>query len=334
MCFRKPFRYIRWRTDGTGPRNWLALFALFLLSGCELTEVQIEPISDLIVAGVTVTLAVDPLDPSRIDTHARALITRFHRQWEHEVPGASVEIRGEAGQALRLAEVSEPLVTCVTQLVDLVRPPAGSCHVASVSGTRFAPGERLRLTVTLPDGGVLTAESRMPGAFTPLGLSLQDSRCRLDPDTRHRFDWTLSDGSWGYIAEARFAGLGDLWASEYPLYLAATLRGADETGMLFPRDLLFELGGPNSTDVYRALHEGLPHGASAEVSVGAVDRNWINWTREGRINLDGEVLIPSVFGDGTGWFGTGVRWTLSVESREATPDAADDHLPLCGPQSG
>ena len=331
MCFRKPLRCIRWRSDGAGPRDWLALSAFFLLCGCELTEVQIEPISDLVVAGVTVTLAVDPLDPSRVDTHARALITRFRREWEHEVPGASVQIRGEAGQVLHLAEMSEPLVTCVTQLMGgFVRPPAGSCHAASASGTHFAPGERLSLTVTLPDGGVLTAESRMPGAFTSLDLSLQDSRCRLDPDTRHRFDWTPSDGSWGYVAEAEFAGLGDLWTGQDPLFLAATLRGADETGMLFPRDLLFELGGPNATDLYRTLHEGIPGGASAEVSVGAVDRNWINWTREGRINLDGEVLIPSVFGDGTGWFGTAVRWKVGIESRETDPEA-DNDLPLCGP---
>ena len=62
--------------------------------------------------------------------------------------------------------------------------------------------------------------------------------------------------------------------------------------------------------------------------MGAVDLNWTNWIRQGRINLNGDVRVPSVFGNGTGWFGTAVRWRLSVESRHPN---GDDDLPLCGP---
>ena len=74
---------------------------------------------------------------------------------------------------------------------------------------------------------------------------------------------------------------------------------------------------------------GLPGGASADVVIAALDRNWANWIREGRANINGVVLIPSVFGDGTGMFGTAVRWKVSVESRLA--DGEGD-LPLCGPK--
>ena len=335
MSPHKSLRCVRWRSAGTRPRCWQAPGVLILLGGCELAEVQTEPIPDLILAGVTVVLTVDPLDPSRVDTRASALITRFHREWEHEEPGASVRIAGESGRVLQLAEVPDPLATCVTQLLGgFTRPTAGSCHLAVAPAVHFAPGERLTLTVTLPDGGVLTGESRMPGLFAPSQMSLEDGRCRLDPDTGYRFDWTRSAGSSGYIAEARFAGLGDLWDSEYPLHLEVTLRGADQTQIAFPRGFLFDQLDLEPTDLYRTLREGLPEGSSAEVAIGAIDRNWANWVRLGRIDFSGEVPVPSVFGDGTGWFGTGVRWKVSVESRAAGDEGVAGELPSCGPASG
>lgn len=319
------------RIAGASQGGWVALSAALLLTACELTDVQVEPLPDLFVAGVTVVATIDPLDTSRIDTRATALITRFRRQQEHEVPGASVRIVGESGRILDLAEESDPLTTCITPypLPGGTRPPAGSCHFAAALEAWFAPGERLKLLVTLPDGGILTGESRMPGLFAPSNISLKNGRCRLNPDTGYRFEWPHSEGSWAYIAEARFAGLGKLWSSENPLHLVVTLRGAAETEVTFPRGFLFEaLDDLQADDLYRALREGLPDGAGAEVAIGAVDRNWANWTRLGRIEADGEVGIPSVFGDGTGWFGTAVRWRLSVESREAN---GDNDLPLCGP---
>lgn len=327
MRAHAPLQHVPRSRAVTGKRCWV-LFVLCLPTGCTLTEVDVEPLPDMVVAGVSVALTVDPLDPSRVDTRASALIARFRHQWAYEVPGASVRIVGESGRTLSLREDS--VKTCLTP------PPSsffeGSCHLAAVPGAHFAPGETLTLTVTLPDGGVLTGESTMPGIFAAAGLSLDGGRCRLNPETGYRFNWTRSEGSWGYIAEARFAGLGfELWDSEYPLHLVFTLRGAEETEALFPRDFLYDVADAQTSDVYRVLREGLPVGASAEVAIGAVDRNWGNWTRLGRIDTGGEVgevNIPSVFGDGTGWFGTAVRWNVSVESPEG---GEPDDLPLCGP---
>ncbi|MCY3613144.1 MAG: hypothetical protein OXH51_16590 [Gemmatimonadetes bacterium] len=331
MRANKSLRYSVTRLGRASKGGWAALSAALLLTGCELTDVQVEPVPDVIVAGVTVVATIDPLDPSRIDTRATALITRFHRQQERLVPGASVRIVGESGRTLDLAEESDPLTTCITPYPypGGTRPPAGSCYFAAKLEAWFAPGERLKLLVTLPDGGVLTGESRMPGLFAPSNISLENGRCRLNPDTGYRFEWPPSEGSWAYIAEARFAGLGELWSSENPLHLVVTLRGAAATEVTFPRGFLFEaLDDLRADDLYRALREGLPEGAGAKVAIGAVDRNWANWTRLGRIETDGEVNIPSVFGDGTGWFGTGVRWNVSVESRGA---GGPGDLPLCGP---
>lgn len=308
-----------------------ALLAPLALGSCQLAEVEIEPVPDLVVAAVSVVLTIDPLDPSRVDTRAFALLAVGYHTLDIEIPGASVTIVGESGRSLRLREVSDPLVTCVTPYPTEggTRPPAGSCHVAAEPGAHFAPGERLSLTVELPDGGILRGESRMPGVFTPTGLSLRAGGCRQDPDTGYQFNWAHSAGSWAYLAEARLAGLGDLWPHQESLLLEATLRRDDKPQFAFPRDLLFDI--VDRWELARVLHEGLPAGASAEIAVGALDRNWANWVRRGRIDLEGQVRIPSVFGDGTGMFGTAVRWKLQVESRPADPQAADDDLPLCGP---
>lgn len=306
-----------------------AAFAIPLgLAGCALAEVEIQPAPDLVVAGVTVVLTVDPADPSQVSMNVLALITLSHRESSYEVPGASVWVTGESGRSLKLLEESDPLASCATQLSDYTRPPVGSCYTATASSTLFAPRETLSLLVTLADGGVLRGVSRVPGIFAPSDLSLDDGRCRLEPDTNHRFTWPPSDGARGYVVEAEIEGLDpELWWSEEPLHLPLTLVGGGAADVVFPRDLLavFEV---DDRELARALETGLPTGTTADIAVGAVDRNWANWIRIGRITPGGEVPVPSVFGDGTGMFGTAVRWKVSVESRSSA-DAGE--LPLCGP---
>ena len=308
--------------------------ALLLVGGCELAEVEIERAPDLVVAGVTMVLTVDALNPSQAQMSALALVTRNRHQNSYEEPGATVRIVGESGRSLTLSEAPDPLSTCVTRLSAGNRPPVGSCYIASAPATFFLPGEQLTLLVTLADGGLLRGESRIPGVFTPSGLSLKDGQCRLNPDTSYRFDWARPAGSWAYIAESRLTGLGELWTSDEPLFLPVTVPSTDSTELVFPRDFIFKLVDLMRWELHRVLRVGLPAGATAEVAVGAVDRNWAIWIRNGQIDLPGESRIPSipsVFGDGTGWFGTAVRWKVSMESRAADPYDAGDPLPLCGP---
>ena len=310
---------------------WPTLSALLLAGGCELAEVEIERAPDLVVAGVTIVLTVDPLNPSQAQMSALALVTRNRRENSYEEPGATVRIVGESGRSLTLREAPDPLSTCVTRLSDGNRPPAGSCYVASAPATFFLPGEQLTLLVRLADGSLLRGDSRIPGVFTPSGLSLKDGRCRLNPDTSYRFEWARAAGSWAYVAESKLAGLGELWPNDEPLYLPVTVPSTDATELVFPRDFLFELVDLQRWELHRVLRVGLPEGATAEVAVGAVDRNWATWIRNGRIDLTGEARIPSVFGDGTGWFGTAVRWKVSMESRAEHVAGAGNDLPLCGP---
>ncbi|MDE2783504.1 MAG: hypothetical protein OXK77_11150 [Gemmatimonadota bacterium] len=178
----------------------------------------------------------------------------------------------------------------------------------------------------MPDGGVLHGASRMPGTFSASDLALKDGRCRLAPDTNYRFRWAPVDGAAAYVAELGVGGVGEFEVDDRVSW-TTVLIGNDLSEVAFPRGLLavLEVTDP---DLAGELRTGLPEGTVADIALGAVDLNWTNWIREGRINLSGDVRVPSVFGDGTGWFGTAVRWRLSVESREAN---GDNDLPLCGP---
>lgn len=306
-------------------------------AGCDLTDVPTGSGQRMFVASATVVLTIDPAEPSRIDTRAVALVSEAHQQVLSQVPGASVRITGASGRSVSLVEQDDPLGACTVLPEDLYGTdgplgPIGSCHTATATSGLFAPGEELTLAVTTPDGSVLEGTSRMPDAFAPQGLSVEDGRCRVEPDTSYRFTWAPVDGAWAHSGEAEVSGLSpDLWASSDPLYLPVTVlgRGREVTDMVFPGDFLRELlSDGDNLDLHRTLDAGLPRGARADITIAALDRNWANWIREGRFNINGVTAIPSVFGDGTGMFGTAVRWKVSVESRAAR--GAGD-LPLCGP---
>lgn len=323
---------------GAGARFLLMLPAMAAgAAGCDLTDVRTGSGQKMLVASATVVLTVDPAEPSRISTRAVALVSEAYQQVLSEVPGASVRITGASGRSVSLVEEEDPLGACTVLPEDLYGTdgplgPIGSCHTAAAASGLFAPGEELTLAVTTPDGSVLEGTSRMPDAFAPQGLSVEDGRCRVEPGTGYRFVWPPVDGAWAHVGEAEITGLSpSLWSSSDPLYLPVTVlgRGRDVTDMVFPGDFLLELlSGVDNVELHRTLDAGLPGGARAEVTIAALDRNWANWIREGRLNINGETVIPSVFGDGTGMFGTAVRWKVSVESRAA--EGAGD-VPLCGP---
>ena len=315
---------------------WALLAAITLsVAGCDLTVVEILPPLNLVTARATVVITADPADPSRMETRMLAQLTRGSDVFDNLVPGASVRITGESGRSMELVEEVDPRSACATPLPKEIadrhgaeaRLHIGSCYTAMASSAYFAPGEELSLMITMADGGILQGTTRIPGAFAPSALSVDGGRCRMEPDTNHRFAWRPAEGAWAYIGEAEITGLSpELWPWDGALHVPVTLIG-EQSGMLFPRDFLFEVIGMDEGSLYRTLHGGLPAGAAADIAIGAVDRNWTNWVRLGRIIPQGEVRVPSVFGDGTGMFGTAVRWKVSVESR---PAKGNGDLPLCG----
>ena len=294
---------------------------MLAIGGCDLATLEVAvPVGDQVVVEASAVLTVDPTDASRSTTHLLAIMTRYpDGEPAHAVHGASVRVTGESSRSVQLSEEPDPAADCVTR--EFFR---GSCYRSTAPTSIFAPGERLFLEVVLPDGGVVRGVSRMPGTFSAVGLSLEDGRCRLTPDTNYRFNWAPVAGAAAYIAEIGVGGVGGLDVDDRTSWVVPFV-GGNMTELVFPRALNTWL---LDVELARILHTGLPQGAVADFALGAVDLNWTNWIREGRINLNGEVRVPSVFGDGTGWFGTAMRWRVHVESR---PSSGDGDLPLCGP---
>ena len=292
--------------------GWV-LLALPMLGACQLDWVKVEE-EVLVAASVTVVLTVDPMDSTVQNTDVLALLVRD--SVEDRVPNASVRIVGSPGRMLQLEELPDTSEACRSAGEVAT---AGTCYIASVPSAYFAPLEELTLLVDTPDGKHLFGESTIPGLFTPSRLSLQDGRCRVNPETNYRIYWGSIRGTWAHIAEAEFMGLRrNLWDDPDPLYLtAAWMARSYPSEMGFPRKLIEGDVPFSARKAARRLETGLPWGVTVDLAVAAIDRNWANWIRPGQINVAGEVPVPSVFGDGTGMFGTAVRWTATIESRDA-----------------
>ena len=249
-----------------------------------------------------------------------------------EVEGATVRLSGASGAVVHLEPTDDGAV-CLSNDPDDPNEDVGSCYRAVVSPSPFAPREVVELEVVLADGGTITGSSRIPDAFHFVGLTHEDGHCRLEPDTNYRFKWTEAAGTWSYLSDTWIEGLPEALAGrdiEVPdsLYLTGFGIGEEDTDVLFPGEYgLFDLGDDADTDLLRILDEGLPGGAWAEVAFAATDRNYVNWIRGGNFNPSGIIRIPSVFGDGTGFFGTATQRVLNVRS---APDG-DGMPPLCGP---
>ncbi len=304
-------------------------------AGCALTEVTVEMPEDVIVAEVQVVLTL-PHDDDEPSLEAWALL---HRTYQPEgapsLSGAVVEVSGDGGNTIRLVEQDSVELCLLPDTTEDFSSPDGACYRAEAAPAPFAPGEALSLQIRAADGRILTGAGMVPGAFSMTGLALEDGQCRLLPDTNYRFEWTPSEDSWAYITDARLEGLAKAFASRGinapdTLYLAGVSIGREDTDIVFPRNLgVFDFfdSDEDGREVIRALKDGLPEGSRAAVAITAVDRNWVNWARGGDFNPSGEVRIPSVFGDGTGVFGTAVQRRVRVRSSLR----GEGEPPQCGP---
>ncbi|MDE2764704.1 MAG: hypothetical protein OXQ94_15260 [Gemmatimonadota bacterium] len=319
-------------------RRWAPAAALFLSAGCSLTEITVAEPEDVIVAEVQVVLTPAP-DTDELTMAAWAILHRTYRpEGTPGISGAVVEVRADAERVVGLEE-QDSLAHCIA--LDLIARDSletdpsldAACYRAEATPAPFAPGERLSVSITAPDGRVLTGVSRLPGAFSMIGLQQEDGRCRVRPDTHYRFRWTSARDSWAYVADARFQGLRRALGRrgiEAPdtLYLLGLAIGREDTTIVFPRQFgVFEAfnASDNELEILRELWKGLPEGVSAEVAIAAADRNWVNWERGGNFNPSGQIRIPSVFGDGTGVFATATSRRVLVKS------AGVGDEPLCGP---
>jgi len=293
--------------------RWAVLPVLVFIGGCEADWTELQ--EGLVAASVTLVLTRNPADSSWTGTDALAVLVRDSAE-NNLVRGASVRITGESGKSLQLLEVPYGVATCQSDSTGYLS--MGTCYKASTPSAYFAPGEKLSLEIITANGSRLNGVSTVPHSFPPSSLSARDGRCRVDPETSYWLGWGFTWEVWAHVLEAKFAGLPrTLWDYDEPLHLRTSWTATRPTDKVFPRVLVEGEVRMNARKAARRLETGLPWGVTAELAAAAVDRNWANWIRPGRYNPNGEVRIPSVFGEGTGMFGTAIRWTVTVEAREA-----------------
>lgn len=297
-------------------RGWrgvvAGLVAAGTAGGCELAEVT--------VAETEPVLVVDALIQVYDDAGTRVIVL-LHRTVGSEVvevPGATVELHREGGEVVEVLErPSDDL--CVSTGPD---GEGGTCYELARADLRFGDEEPVRLEVRTVEGERVSAVTRVPGRFSMRrpALPLQPGvpGCVLPPDSVLPMAWSRAAGAWAYIAEAEISGIRaalaerGIEAEEDPLYLLGLSVAASDTTIALPSQFgLFDRFDLDR-DVAVELQGGLPAPTSTMVTVAAVDRNYVNWVRGGNFNPSGTVRVPSVDGDGTGFFGSARVRTVRV----------------------
>jgi hypothetical protein len=283
------------------------------VAGCELSEITFAGAHDMVVAEVFLHAG------SRIQT------AYLHRtatgQNTARVHGARVYVHDHA-RDVEFELIADADSLCLTPAPPAGLPSTGSCHSARVAADAIRPGATYSLRIELPDGSLLTARTTVPAAF-----ELEQPRaaaCRLEPGTELRLVWTSSAEAWAYLTQARFSGLLAALRSDghavppsltEPLNLVGLGIGAADTSIVFPGGFgVFDRGDEALHPVLVAIRGGLPAGVDADISVVAVDRNYVNWVRGGNFNPSGLVRVPSISGPGTGVFGSLVTRRVHIHT--------------------
>jgi hypothetical protein len=302
--------------------RFVCLGAPAVLGACDLDEITVVEVENVIIAEIYVNLAEDPA--------ANNVFAFLHRTVgipgsdDEELRAARIVVSRSDGLTLDLTE--RPPEACLESLPTI---ESGVCFLANSNRTRrLRPGDQLEAVVTLADGGTLLGSTRVPSSFEIDGVS---PTCRLDPDTLLPVLWSSSEGAWAYINETSIQGLPEaligegIQVKDDPLNLLGLSISNQDTTIVFPSEFgvfeRFDL----AQDLAVRLQTGLPSSAVAAVSITAVDGNFVNWVRGANFNPSGSVRVPSLRGDGTGVFGSTVNRRFVVISGlnlGAIPDCA------------
>lgn len=308
-------------------RGAAALTATLLVSlstaACELQEVTVVGVEDVIIVEAYALIGVDTPDPT-VGRRLWAFVSRTVGGEEAlEIPPAEVEVVRTDGRRFVLEPVADE--NCISD-ADRARP--GVCYDAGSAAVRLRPGDELELTVRVADGRTLGGRTTIPGDFQ---LEQQASPCGVLPNTPFEVRWTPAEGASAYVNETRIDGLDRALQDEGieapdELFLLGLSLSASDTTIVFPS----EFGVFDRFDLDQALtvrlQRGLPDETQAFVGITATDRNYVNWARGGNFNPSGQVRVPSLHGDGSGVFASGVmrRFGVFAGSSEET-----DALPRC-----
>ena len=293
--------------------------ALLASAACTLQEIVLAEPEDVVVAEAHVHVADGDRFPAN---RVSVFLHRTIGGGGEVVPDARVTVTRPNGMELVVPELpADSVVRCVYSspaVIELGESSSGTCYLLDGTGgvSEIAPGERLELRIELSDGGVLTSAATLPGDFELAGIDAGAS-CVLAASTPLELRWSTSEGAWAYVTETYVWDLDTALEPlgievESPLYLFGLSIAETDTTIVFPG----ELGVFNRFELDRGLaailQQGLPAWTHANVSVSAVDRNYVNWERGGNFNPSGRVRLPSIRGDGTGVFGATVVRDIHV----------------------
>lgn len=289
-------------------------------AGCELEEITLVDAEDVVVAEVYVNLAADPED-----NEIRAFLHRTvgTRESVADLFDARVTVRRSDGLSFLLSGAA--VEDCV-ESAPVLEP--GACFLVDDSTTRvLAPGDIFEVEIVLADGGLIFGAAQVPGRFDLAGYP---ATCRVPPDVLMEIEWSPSERAWAYLNETSIRDLPaalepeGIEVEDDPLYLLGLSVSDSDTSIVFPSQFgvfnRFDL----DQDVAVRLQRGLPAGSRAQVSITAVDRNYVNWARGGNFNPSGQVRIASLRGEGTGVFGATYGHSFQVLSRtDPIPSGAE-----------
>jgi len=288
--------------------------------GCELTEVTVVDVEDVVVAEVYVVVADD-----HNDNQVKAFV--------HGTEAGGVPSGRTFEDGVVTVTRSDGFVLDFTQgtRADCVetRPKGaqGTCFLGNPALTsNLGPGNELEVSIVFGNGGTLYGATTVPGDFQ---LNSIGASCRIEPNTLSTLSWSRSQGAWAYINETVISGLRyalapeRIDADEEPLYLLGLSISAADTTVVFPSEFGIFQRGDLSSELTVRLQDGLPAGTDARVSIGAADRNLVNWLRGGNFNPSGGVRVSSLAGDGLGVFGAVVVREFEMIS------AGQGSVPLC-----
>ena len=294
------------------------------LAGCELDEVTIPD-------GEDVLIVESILDAGRDEQYVLLHHTLNGRVVGGE-EGARVRVR--RGDGVEVVFTEAPADACTTVDPAYAEGEAAvdvqaTCYVSPEAAGRWVvPGSDYELLIETVDGKRLQGRSTVPGSYEPIGLSAAARRpmgevgqCVLPPDTPLALEWTVSAGARAYLTHMRVEGLPDaLEGSGIPnipevLTLFGISVSETDTAIVVPTQVgVFERHDYDN-DLMLALNDGFPEGVRVRITLGAMDRNYVNGVRNDTFHPSGPVRVSSIRGDGAGVFGSFVPYAFEIEVR-------------------
>ena len=312
-----------------GRHRLVTVLATSLLPGasaCVLNDVEITNLDDVVIAEVHVQIRDDGVAANRPRVFALLHRTPGADGTTRDVPGAQVVIQRADGPVVLTHRTR--IRDCV---VDAPDEYSVSCYRAATQDEdRFLPGDSLTLEIDLPEGGKLFGFTVVPRDFSLVDAP-PNRICVLPQGRTHEVRWTRSEGAWAYVAETAVrdfrSALSEqgIEVSQNSIHLMGVSVSQSDTTIVFPVEFGLLERLTEDQGILVALQRGIPGGSLAQISVAAAERNYVNWQRGGSFNPSGQVRVPSLRGDGTGFFGaTVVRsltlWAPPRQDRQASQD--------------